>query len=189
MVPRISGGSLQEHRELVQHRVFEAFAGLLAERSFEAVTMAALAERAGLTRTAIYHHFRDKEAVVVAFASHETARYVDRLRARLDETSDPVHRLRTYVRHHLAAGEEFHLGLGPHVYAVLSPEAREAIRDHVVAVEEVLRGLLRSGVEAGVFSVDDLEGTTALVHACLSPRHLPPGTVESFVLRAVGAAG
>lgn len=188
-MPRISGDNLQQHRELLRRRVFDAFAELMAERSFDAISMALIAERADLGRTAIYHHFRDKEAVVVAFATHETEQYVAQLRAALGDADDPVDQLRTYLRHHLEAGEQFHMGLGPQLYGILSPASRREIREHVIAVEDVLRTILRSGVERGVFAVDDLDGTLSLVHACLSPRHLPAGTIETFVLGAVGAAG
>jgi AcrR family transcriptional regulator len=188
-VPRITGDSLAEHREQLQRRVFDAFAALMSERSFDAISMALLAERAEIGRTTIYHHFRDKEAVVVAFASHETARYVDELRDFLSVTDDPAERLRIYVRHHLAAGERFHMGLGPSLYGVLSPDSRLAIREHVVAVEDVLRDILESGRAAGALSFTDTAATMSLIHACLSPRHVPPSTIESFVLRAVGAAG
>jgi AcrR family transcriptional regulator len=188
-VPRISGDNLQQHREQLQRRVFAAFAELMAERSFDAITMALIAERAEIGRTAIYHHFHDKEAVVVAFATHETEQYVAQLRQALRGSSDPVDQLRTYLRHHLEAGEQFHMGLGPQLYGILPPSSRQAIREHVVAVEDVLRDILRAGVESGAFRIEDLDGTLSLVHACLSPRHLPPGTIETFVLRAVGAAG
>ncbi|GGO76039.1 TetR/AcrR family transcriptional regulator [Nocardioides deserti] len=188
-MPRISAGSLQEHRADLRRRVFDAFAELMGERSYDAVTMAAIAERAGLGRTTIYHHFPDKAAVVVAFASDETERYVARLTEVLGATDDPVERLRTYVRHHLAADEEFHLGLGPRLFAMLSDEARREIRSHVVAVEDVLRSILLDGHASGRMLVEDVETTLPLVHACLSPRHLPARTIETFVLRAVGAAG
>lgn len=184
-MPRISGDSLQEHREQLRRRVFTAFAELMAERSFDAVTMAAIAERADLGRTAIYHHFPDKESIVVAFASHETAEYVDRLHDALTGAAGPDERLRVYVRHHLAAGEQFHMGLGPQLYGFLGQDSRQAIREHVVAVEDVLRGILEAGVRDGSFAVEDLPGTMSLIHACLSPRHLSASTIESFVLRAV----
>ncbi len=173
----------------LRRRVFDAFAELVGERGYDATSMAAIAERAGIGRTAIYHHFPDKAAVVVAFAGHETDRYVARLREVLGATDDPVERLRTYVRHHLAADEEFHLGLGPRLVGMLSTEARQEIRAHVGAVEEVLRSILIDGVASGTMVVEDVEGTLPLIHACLGPRHLPPRTIESFVLRAVGAAG
>ena len=53
----------------------------------------------------------------------------------------------------------------------------------------VLRGILESGIEDGSFRIEDLDATMSLIHACLNPRHLPAVTIESFVLRAVGAAG
>nr|WP_281364630.1 hypothetical protein [Nocardioides marinus] len=105
----------------------------------------------------------------------------------LAQASEPAARLRAYVHHHLASGEEFHLGLGPRLYGVLPPESREAIREHVVAVEKVLREVLTDGERAGVFTVEDLDATVALVHACLAPRGLAPESVARFVLRAVSA--
>ena len=184
-MPRISGESLQEHREQLRRRVFEAFAELMAERSFDAISMAALAERAEVGRTSIYHHFPDKEAVVVAFASHETERYLDELRSALDTSTDPVQRLRLYLHHQLAAGQQFHMGLGMQLVGMLSGEALHAIREHVVAVEDVLRGLLEDGVAAGVFDVPDLAATMSLVHAALAPRDVSPEQVDRFVLRAL----
>lgn len=185
MSPRISGESLQEHREQLRRRVFAAFAELMAERSFDAISMAALAERADVGRTSIYHHFPDKESVVVAFASHETEEYLERLREVLTRAATPAEALRLYVRHQLDEGERFHMGLGPQLYGVLGPESRQAIREHVVAVEDVLRGILDSGVADGSFAVEDIDGTMSLIHVCLNPRHVPPTTVEAFVLRAV----
>ncbi|WP_243056909.1 TetR/AcrR family transcriptional regulator [Nocardioides sp. SR21] len=188
-MPRISGDSLQQHREQLQQRVFEAFAELMAERSFDAISMAAIAERAEVGRTSIYHHFPDKESVVVAFASHETEQYLTRLLASLTEADEPAARLRLYITYQLSESERFHMGLGPQLYGFLGPDSRQAIREHVVAVEDVLRGILEAGMESGAFTIEDVPGTMSLIHACLSPRHLPVSTIESFVLRAVGTAG
>ena len=188
-MPRILGDSLGEHRVQLRRRVFDAFAELMGEGSFDAITMRGIAERAGIGRTAIYHHFPDKESVLVAFATHETEAYTTELRAALGDADDPVAQLRTYVRHHLAAGEKFHMGLGPALYAVLSPTARLEIRDHVIAVEQVLRDILERGRANGDFAYDDIDATLSLIHACLSPRHLPPAAIEEFVLRAVGGPG
>ncbi|WP_110206328.1 TetR/AcrR family transcriptional regulator [Nocardioides daejeonensis] len=185
-MPRITGGSLDEHREQIRQSVFEALTALLEERSFDAITMAQLAAKAGMGRTAIYHHFPDKEAVVVAFASHETEQYLSRLEEVLATADSPVERIRIYVDYHLAAGEQFHMGLGMQFYGLLSQESRLAIREHVLEVERVLRELLDAGIDSGDFIVDDVAATMSLIHACLSPRHLAPATIEAFVLRALG---
>ncbi|BBX64581.1 putative regulatory protein, TetR [Mycobacterium saskatchewanense] len=187
-MPKISAASVEEHREQVQRRVFDAFATLMGEHSFDAITMAKLAARAGIGRTAIYHHFADKEAVVVAFASHETSRYIDGLRAGLADVDDPVERLAIYIRHQLNAGQQFHMGLGPQLYGALSQDTMRAIREHVTAVEDVLREILADGVATGQFTIEDEVATMSLIHACLAPRDLPPAIVERFVLRALGAA-
>jgi AcrR family transcriptional regulator len=205
-VPKISASSVEEHRERVQRRVFEAFATLMAEHSFDAITMAKLAAAAGIGRTAIYHHFADKEAVVVAFASHETSRYIDGLRADLADSEadgeadvkadvkadgkadarDPVERLAIYIRHQLNASEQFHMGLGPQLYGALSLDTKRAIREHVVAIEDVLREILDDGVARGQFLIEDASATMSLIHACLGPRDLPAPVIERFVLRALG---
>ncbi|GAA4734966.1 TetR/AcrR family transcriptional regulator [Nocardioides endophyticus] len=184
-MPKISAQTVAEHRDQVRRRIFEAFATLLAERSFDAVTMAQIAARADIGRTAIYHHFPDKEAVVVAFASDETERYLNDLRAELDRVTDPVDRMAVYIRHQLRAGEQFHMGLGMQLVGVLSRQAAQEIREHVVAVEDVLRELLEAGARASVFDVPDLAATMSLVHACLAPRDVAPDQVERFILRAL----
>ncbi len=185
-MPRIAASSLDQHREQIRQSVFDALTALLEERSFDAITMAQLAAKAGMGRTAIYHHFPDKEAVVVEFASHETERYVERLQEVLATSDSPVERIRTYVHHHLVAGEQFHMGLGMQFYGMLSDNSRLAIREHVLDVERVLRDLVEDGVAAEAFVVDDVAATMSLIHACLSPRHLAPEAIEAFVLRALG---
>ena len=186
-MPKISAPSVEEHREQVQRRVFEAFATLMAEHSFDAITMAKLATEAGIGRTAIYHHFADKDAVIIAFASQETSRYIDGLRANLAGVDDPVERLAIYIRHQLDAGQQFHMGLGPQLYGALSPDTMSAIREHVVAIEDVLREILTDGAAAGRFTFEDEAATMSLIHACLAPRNLASAGIERFVLRALGA--
>lgn len=186
-MPKITGDSLSQHREQIRQRVFEAFVELISERSFDAITMAQLAAAAGVGRTTIYHHFPDKDAVVVAFASHETNRYLDELGSVLADAVTPSERLGRYLRHHLAEGEQFHLGLGPQVYGLLSDSSLREIREHVVAVETVLRTIIDDGVASGDFTVTDVDGVLPLIHACLNPRHLEAETIVGFVMAGVGA--
>jgi AcrR family transcriptional regulator len=186
-MPKIIGGSLEQHREQTRRRVFEAFTSLLADRSFDAVTMADLAAEAGVGRTAIYNHFPDKDAVVVAFAGAETDRYLDRLAAALAGAATPADAMRTYIREHLSSSDEFHFGFGPELYGMLSRESIAEIREHVIAVELVLRTIIDDGVAAGQFAVEDVTATMALVHSSLSTRRVPPSAVEDYVLRALRA--
>lgn len=186
-MPKIIGGSLEQHREQTRRRVFDALIVLLADQPFEAITMADLAAAAGVGRTAIYNHFADKDAVVVAFAGAETDRYLARLDTALAGAGGPVEAMRIYIGEHLSSSEYFHVGFGPELYGMLSSASTAEIREHVTAVETVLRRIIGDGVDAGVFAVKDVTATMALVHSCLSTRRVGAAAVESFVLNALTA--
>lgn len=188
-MPRIRGTSLAEHRAATRQQVFAALARLVAERGFAVLTMADLAEAAEVGRSSLYNHFRDLEAVVVAYAGDETDRYLTALKAALDEAESPSQRLIAYVRHHVAAAGDFHLGFGPELAALLSPEAMGELRAHIVMVEVVLREVLAEGVDTGEFAIGDLDEAVSLIHATLNARHASADTTAAFVLAAVSAEG
>ena len=186
-VPKITGGSLTEHRATTRRRVFAAVVDLLNDRSFDAITMADIAARAEVGRSALYNHFKDKEDVVVAFASEETDRYLAQLKELLAGVDSPTRQLEVYVRHHVDTSADFHIGLGPELRAILSPASAKAMREHVIAVEQVLRQILTDGAASGEFEIDDVRAIVSLLHATLSARHASADTTTKFVLAAVSA--
>lgn len=186
-MPKIVGDTLADHRALVRSHVFEAFIALMQERGYAAITLSDIASRAGIGRTALYNHFRDKESVVVELALHETTAYVGSARTALQGVDSPTEALRTYVRHHIERQGDLHFGFGPEMLGLLSPGALAQMRDHVVEVEAVLVEILQDGLAAGEFRFDDARATLALVNACVQPRRIDPETVADFVVRAVRA--
>jgi AcrR family transcriptional regulator len=197
-MPKIVGSSLAEHREQVRARLFAALASLMAESGFDAVSLADIAARAGVGRTAVYNHFPDKEALLLAFIEDETSSYVATLEAALDGVDDPEQQLRVYVRQQIRLRRSYHLAPGPDLRSVVSPATLERLRDHAVQVERILRGILAAGVACGRLPVQDLDTVVPLVNACLRARSSRDGAAtgeaaveatEAFVLRAVGAVG
>lgn len=186
-MPKIIGSSLEEHRRQTRQRVFDALVALLDDHSYDAISMADLAARAGIGRTAIYNHFADKDALIVAFASSETSTYLDRLAGVLAGVESPAGRLRAYVRHHIETQGEQHFGFGPEVHRQLSRESLVQIREHVLEVEAVLVGIVAEGVRSGDFRPVDPAATVPLLQACLQPRHVDADVVADFVLHALRA--
>lgn len=195
-MPKIIGGSLHEHREQTRSKLFAALAALMAERGFDAITLAEIAQAAGVGRTAVYNHFPDKEALLLGFITHETEQYTATLQRSLDDIDDPVEQLRTYVRQQANLTRVYHVAPGPELRSVLSRGAQQRVREHVVVVEQVLRRILAAGIESGVFPDQDVDTIVPLVNACLSGRGVPDRgperdraveQTETFVLRAVGA--
>lgn len=195
-MPKIIGGSLHEHRAQTRQKLFAALSSLMADRGFDAITLADIASAAGIGRTAVYNHFPDKESLLVGFITHETEQYVATLERSLEDVEDPVEQLRTYVRAQAQLKRVYHLAPGPDLRSVLSRATQQRVREHVHLVEQILRRILTEGVEQGAFPAQDVDTTVPLVNACLSSRGVPDDGPErdqaveatvTFVLRAVGA--
>ena len=75
--------------------ILDAARELFVERGVEAVTMRAIAQRIEYTPTAIYHHFRDKHALLVELCVLDFQR-LGHLFRRLGEIADPVERVRRF---------------------------------------------------------------------------------------------
>ncbi len=197
-MPKIIGGSLQEHRAQTRHKLYTALSTLMAERGFDSITLADIATRAGVGRTAVYNHFTDKDALLLGFIAHETEQYVATLTRALDEIEDPVEQLRVYVRQNARLRTAFSFAPGPDLRSVVGRGARSKLGDHALVVENVLRRIIQAGIDDGVFAAQDLDITVPLVNACLRS-HVLDGSgapradreavaqTEGFVLRAVGA--
>ena len=97
-MPKIIGKSLHEHRQMTRHKLFSALSTLMAERGFDSITLADIAQAADVGRTAVYNHFPDKEALLLGFITHETEQYALTLERALADVDDPVEQLRTYIR-------------------------------------------------------------------------------------------
>lgn len=184
-MPKIMGESLVDHRTKTRRRLFDALAELLLEKPLENITMGSLATRAGIGRSAVYNHFEDKEAIVVAFASEETSLFIESLEHALADISDPLERLRVYVRHHREHADEYHLYLGHRLAGSLSPKALADLKPHIRLVQSSLESIINAGVTAGIFQVEDPASAVALIHSCLQTNRVPTDKVEEFVLRAV----
>jgi AcrR family transcriptional regulator len=195
-MPKIIGNSLHEHRQMTRHKLFTALSTLMAERGFDTITLADIAQAAGVGRTAVYNHFSDKESLLLGFITHETEQYALTLERSLAEVDEPIDQLRTYIRQQAQLTRVFHLAPGPDLRTVLSRSTLARLREHAVVVESILKRILHDGVETGAFPPQDIDPTVQLVNACLSGRLIPEEpqarerairATETFVLRAVGA--
>ena len=73
-VPKLWDETIETHRRAVHDAILGAAGALVAERGLRAVTMSALAERAGVGRATLYKYFPDVESVLAAWHdAHVTA--------------------------------------------------------------------------------------------------------------------
>jgi AcrR family transcriptional regulator len=89
------GSRDRRERERVgtRHKILDAARELFVRQGYEATTMRAIAERIEYTPTAIYHHFRNKEALLTELSTQDF-RALAQAFQRIGQAADPVERLR-----------------------------------------------------------------------------------------------
>jgi AcrR family transcriptional regulator len=83
----------EREREETRERIIDVAREMFAERGIDAVTMRAIADRIEYTPTAIYHHFRDKEALIVELCDRDYRALAHHF-GTIGRIEDPVERLR-----------------------------------------------------------------------------------------------
>jgi AcrR family transcriptional regulator len=123
------------------------------------LSLRALARGLGVSQTAPYRHFSDKESLLAAMAAEGYRQLLDALRRARDQAGDsPAVQLEAlahaYVDYATSHASLFKLMFGPVVQpAEKYPELREASRETLATVQQILQ----RGVDSGRFlAVDDV---------------------------------
>lgn len=184
-VPNLWADSLDEHRALVRRRLLDAFGELVAERGVDGVTLSAVAERAGIARSAIYNHVQDKHDLMLAYTERVIRGTVARARAAMAE-SDPEQRLRQYVEISFRAMSSDRAA-GQDLMPLLTHAEQGRLLAHLAPIRDLLAEIVSDGVDRGVF-----EGDPAALHraawALLSGYRLMLGRGEIDVDEAIVTA-
>jgi TetR/AcrR family transcriptional regulator, transcriptional repressor of aconitase len=72
-VPRVS----QDHLDARRRQILDGARACFARHGYEGATVRRLEEATGLSRGAIFHHFRDKESLFLALAEDDALRMAD----------------------------------------------------------------------------------------------------------------
>lgn len=82
----------ERDRAATRRKILEAARRMFVQQGYEGTTMRAIAARIGYTPTAIYHHFKDKEALVAELSATDFQAFAQALRRTATE-ADPLARL------------------------------------------------------------------------------------------------
>lgn len=173
-MPRISEQTIVEHRHRIEAALLDAWDVLRREHGFEEITLALVAERAGIARNSIYRYFPDKMHLMLAYLRREVARFIEDARAQVDQVAGADARLRLLIEL-LMAHFATHAGAGPtvDVSPLLSPELRVEFLRSFEPFQALLLRLVREGVHEGVFRELDPETAATLIHAAIGAYRVP----------------
>jgi AcrR family transcriptional regulator len=160
-------GRPREHDEATRERLLQAAERLSATEGFEALTVRAVAERAGTSTRAVYALFGSKKGLEQAMHESMFTRLRDLLQA-TEHTDDPVHDLialaLSYRRWAVERPERYALAMHRFVGQPDRARSPEGIAVSRGALEELRRAARRCD-EAGLFGDHDPEAIVAQLRA------------------------
>ena len=99
-MPKIAAATVAEHREQRRNALLEAAAESLRESG--TVTMATVAQRAGLSRSAVYEYYSSAADLIADVVVDEMTLWIDHLADAIADVHDPAERLTSWVREALS---------------------------------------------------------------------------------------
>ncbi|MGI5208488.1 TetR/AcrR family transcriptional regulator [Spirillospora sp. CA-108201] len=147
-MPKISEATVAEHRARQLRTLLDAARDLVAREGIDALTLAALARRVGLSRPSLYEYFRSKDDLVAAVVEEELPRWAAVVEGALSGPADLDGKVEAYVRTQLEVMAD-----GRHAAAVALVEhaLAEPALDRIRAGHaQLLRPLAAALEEAGV---------------------------------------
>lgn len=123
-----------------------------------ALTMAAIAKEAGISRQTLYRYFADVDAVLVGVAEFMASHDGDLERQTADQP-DPTSQLDVIAHRVARQGGGHHSATA--LSAMLPPEGRDVLAEHGSRVRRLLSEVLQRGVDDGSFRSDLVPQTDA----------------------------
>jgi TetR/AcrR family transcriptional regulator, transcriptional repressor for nem operon len=167
--------------EVRREQLLDAAATLLVEKGFAAMTVADVAERAGVAKGTVYLYFDTKEALVAGIQAKYDHSLVAMARVLNEARGSELGRLESYLR----ATVDFHVA-ERELHQVLFHQA--GMRDHesLHSLAKEMEVFIASGVDSGAFHVDDPRFTAGfMLHglhgALVSYLHDPRSSRARFV--------
>lgn len=159
---RLEGRSMREE-------ILAAAVQLFAEYGYHAAPLRDIARIAGIQAASIYHHYPNKQALLIEIMETHMQRLNNGLEHILREYTDPLQRLYEAIAHHI----RLHTTYKAEFFIIdtelrsLESESKPSILAFRDKYEELLQEMLRDGMEQGVFRSTDVKvASYALIAMC-----------------------
>jgi len=151
-MPRIKTPTLADHRDWRRSQLIEAAAAIALESGGAAVTVAAVAQRAGLSRTSVYEYFASSADLAADLVIEELDSFAETLTSEAEKSTEPLEAIELWIK-----GSLIYIADGRHLLAKAF-NAIDLPRERAAAIGAAHRALLaplRSRLaELGVKDID-----------------------------------
>lgn len=159
-MPRIKTLTLADHRDWRRSQLIEAAAAIALESGGEAITVAAVASRAGLSRTSVYEYFASSADLAADLVIEELESFALALASTADEQLTPIEAIDQWIQSSLEYIADGRHLLAKALNAIDLPRNRAAA---IGAAHRQLLAPLRSHLEA--LGVEDVDVALTLIQS------------------------
>jgi AcrR family transcriptional regulator len=148
-MPRIETETLAQHRDWRRNQLIEAAAGIALESGGSAVTVAAVAQRAGLSRTSVYEYFGSSADLIADLVLEELNNFALYLRDAVADTEQPIESIAAWIQSALTYIADGRHLLAKALNATSLPQERTAAigAAHRALLAPLVTGLTAMGVK------------------------------------------
>jgi AcrR family transcriptional regulator len=159
-MPRIATQRLAQHRDWRRGQLIDAAASIAMESGGQAVTVAAVAQRAGLSRTSVYEYFASSADLVADLVIDELNGFAHYLNDEIAQAKSPSECVELWIKAALT-----YIADGRHLLAkALNATTPPQERAHQIKVAH--RGLLAPLMDSlEKLQVEDVQQALAFIHA------------------------
>jgi AcrR family transcriptional regulator len=168
-VPKLWTDTIAEHRDAMREALLDAAGALVHETGLTGLSMAGIAERAGVGRATLYRYFPELQSILVAWHERHVNHHLEVLVAARDAKSEPEEQLVALMAAYVEVVRES----GGHGDGGLAAMVHRT--PHVARAEKQLSGLLR-----GVIASAATAGTVR--------SDVPADELAHYVFASLGAA-
>ena len=97
-MPRIETATLADHRDWRRGQLIEAAAAIALESGGEAITVSAVAARAGLSRTSVYEYFASSADLVADLVIEELSTFTETLSDAIAASANPIDSIESWIK-------------------------------------------------------------------------------------------
>jgi AcrR family transcriptional regulator len=148
-MPRIETETLAQHRDWRRNQLIEAAAGIALESGGSAVTVAAVAQRAGLSRTSVYEYFGSSADLIADLVLEELNNFAHYLLDAVSDTEQPIESIAAWIQRALTYIADGRHLLAKALNATSLPQERTAAigAAHRALLAPLVTGLTAMGVK------------------------------------------
>jgi AcrR family transcriptional regulator len=148
-MPRIETETLAQHRDWRRNQLIEAAASIAIESGGAAVTVAAVAQRAGLSRTSVYEYFGSSADLIADLVLEELKNFAQYLQEAVADTDQPLASIEAWIQSALTYIADGRHLLAKALNATSLPQERTAAigSAHRALLAPLVTGLSAMGVK------------------------------------------